>query len=91
MAKSPDRLFFTCAVLGAANLLLFGAGTLALLRVLSASARDAYNSPRRRLLELDEEGSRRGSRRLGGLCAGYRPWTTQKALLAMVAFSAGCE
>lgn len=64
---------------------------MALLRVLRASARDAYNSPRRRLLELDDGVAGRGNGRFGSLCAGYRPWTTQKALLAMVALTACCE
>lgn len=87
---TPDRLYFACTLVGAANLVLFCTAATALLRVLRAAARDAHNTPRRRLLELDDGVARRGPGCLGRLCAAYRPWTTQKALLAMVAFAAAC-
>lgn len=50
-----------------------------------------YNSPRRRLLELDDGVARRRPGRICTLCLACHPWTTQKALLAIVALVAACE
>lgn len=84
-------LLIVCGVVVLINLVLFLASALALLRVLRAAARDAYSSPRRRLLALDDGGARRSPSRVAAVLGACRPWTTQKALLAMVAFTAGCE
>lgn len=89
--QNPDRLYFVCTLIGACNLIILCAAALALLRVLRAAARDLYNSPRRRLLELDDGVARRNPGKIYALCLACRPWTAQKALLAIVALVAACE
>lgn len=91
ITQTPDRLYFLCALIGAGNFILFCAAAMAMLRVLRAAARDAYNNPRRRLLELDDGVARRRPGKLCAVCSACWPWTTQKALLAMVAFAAARE
>lgn len=86
--QNPDRLYFVCTLIGACNLIILCAAALALLRVLRAAARDLYNSPRRRLLELDDGVARRNPGKIYALCLACRPWTAQKALLAIVALVA---
>lgn len=84
-------LYVICAVIAAFNFGLFCASCRALWRVLRAAARDAYSSPRRRLLALDEDGARRRPSRVMAVLGASRPWTTQKALLAMVVLTAARE
>lgn len=91
MTGEKLRLFIACVVVGAINGVLFCAASVTFLRVLRAGARDAYNSPRRRLLALDDGGDMRSSSRIMSLLGACRPWTTQKALLLMLTFATGRE
>lgn len=85
------RLFVVCGLVTLINFFLFCACGLSLLRVLQAAARDAYSSPRRRLLALDDGGPRRSPSRIMAVLGAFRPFTTQKALLSMLTLSAACE
>lgn len=85
------RLFVVCGVVALINFFLFCACGLSLLRVLQAAARDAYSSPRRRLLALDDGVPRRSPSRVTAVLCAFRPFTTQKALLSMLTLSAACE
>lgn len=91
MTFGQFRLFFACTLVALVNLILLFASSLALLRVLRAAAQDAYSSPRRRLLSLDDGVARRSPNRVTAVLGACRPWTTQKALLAMVALTAARE
>lgn len=85
------RLFVVCGLVALINFLLFCACGLSLMRVLQAAARDAYSSPRRRLLALDDGMPRRSPSRVMAVLGAFRPFTTQKALLSMLTLSAACE
>lgn len=91
MNSEQFRLFVVCSLITVINFLLFCACVLALWRVLKAAARDAYSSPRRRLLALDDGGSGRSPSRMMAVVAAFRPFTTQKALLTMLTLSAARE
>lgn len=84
---APARMYFTCTVVGAGYLVLLGVSGMALIRVLRAAARDAWESPRRRLLALDEDvDETRKAGRAWSVGAACIPWTTQKAILTMATF-----
>lgn len=85
------RLSIVCGLVTLINFLLFCACGVSLLRVLQAAARDAYSSPRRRLLALDDGVPRRSPSRVVAVLGAFRPFTTQKALLSMLTLSAACE
>lgn len=91
MTGEQIRLFITCVVVGAINAVLFCLAAVTLLRLLRAEARDAHNSPRRRLLALDDGGDTRSSSKIMLMLGACRPWTTQKALLLMLTFETGRE
>ena len=92
MDEVTIRLFVVCSLVAIINVVLFFACSLSLLRVLQAAARDAYSSPRRRLLALDDGVPRRRSPgRVMAVLGAFRPLTTQKALLSMLTLSAACE
>ncbi|CAM9623079.1 unnamed protein product [Pylaiella littoralis] len=88
MNDAELRLFVVCGVVALANLFLFCACGVSLLRVLRVAARDAYSSPRRRLLALDDGVPRRIPGRVMAVLGAFRPFTTQKALLSMLTLSA---
>ncbi|CAM9636731.1 unnamed protein product [Scytosiphon promiscuus] len=88
MNSEQFRLFVVCSLVAVINFVLFCACVLALWRVLKAAARDAYSSPRRRLLALDDGGAGRSPSRLMAMVGAFRPFTTQKALLSMLTLSA---
>lgn len=93
MSIKETELYVACGVVGLINTAIFCSSSLALLKVLRAAALDAYSSPRRRLLALDDGSESVDSRSLKmvffwGACV---PWTTQKALLAMVSLTAACK
>lgn len=85
------RLCVVCGLVALINFFLFCACGLSLLRVLQAAARDAYSSPRRRLLALDDGVPRRSPSRVMAVLGAFRPFTTQKALLSMLTLSAARE
>lgn len=85
------RLLVVCGLVALINLFLFCACSLSLLRVLQAAARDAYSSPRRRLLALDDGTPRRSPSKAVAILGAFRPFTTQKALLSMLTLSAARE
>ncbi|CAM9405717.1 unnamed protein product [Ectocarpus sp. 8 AP-2014] len=88
MSSVQFRLFVVCSLVGLINIVLFCACGIALARVLRAAARDAYSSPRRRLLALDDGAARRMPGTVMAMLAAFRPFTTQKALLSMLTLSA---
>lgn len=89
MTGEQIRLFIVCVVVGAINAVLFCIAAVTLLRLLRAGARDAHNSPRRRLLALDDGGDTRSSSQILSLLRAFWPWTTQKALLLMLTLATG--
>lgn len=91
MSSVQFRLFVVCGLVGLINIVLFCACGIALARVLRAAARDAYSSPRRRLLALDDGAVRRMPGTVMAMLAAFRPFTTQKALLSMLTLSAARE
>lgn len=91
MSDDELRLFVVCGLIALINFVLFCACSVALLRVLKVAARDAYSSPRRRLLALDDGVPRRIPGRVMAVLGAFRPFTTQKALLSMLTLSAARE
>lgn len=91
MGDSQLRMLVVCGFVAVANFFLFCACGLSLLRVLKVAARDAYSSPRRRLLALDDGVPRRIPGRVMAVLGGFRPFTTQKALISMSMLSSARE
>lgn len=91
MSDVELRLFIVCSLIALVSFFQFCACGVSLLRVLKVAARDAYSSPRRRLLALDDGVPRRIPGRVMAVLGAFRPFTTQKALLSMLTLSAARE